>query len=83
MKILVWMGEIFNTKYTTLPSFYGNLNSVCTKHKAVIYSPGNRQQEGNSIATWFYGKLALRYQACISFSISSLHFPLSVLSVQF
>ena len=83
MRSFVWVGEIFNTKYTTAPSFYGNLNSVCTKHKAVICSPGARQQEGKGIATWFYGKLAVRYRVCISFSISLLHFPLSVLSVQF
>jgi hypothetical protein len=52
MRNLFWVGEIFNTKYTTAPSFYGNLNSVCTKHKAVFYSPGARQQERNGIATW-------------------------------
>jgi len=83
MRSLVWVGETFNTKYTTTPSFYRNLNSVCTKHKAVIYGPGARQPEENGISTWLYGKLAVRYRVRISFSILSLHFPLSVLSVQF
>ena len=45
--------------------------------------PGARQKEGNCIATWFHGKLAVRQRLCISFSISSLHLPFSVLSVQF
>lgn len=76
MRSLVWVGEIFAIKYTIAPSFYGNLNAVFTKHKVVIYSPGARQKEGNGIATWFHGKLAVRQRVCISFSISSLHFPL-------
>lgn len=83
VRSLVWVDEMFSTIYTTAPSFYGKINAVCTKHKVVIYRPGARQKEGNGIATWFHEKLAVRQQVWISFSISLLHFPLSVLSVQF
>jgi hypothetical protein len=52
MRSLLWVGEIFNTKYTTAPSFYGNHNSVCTKHKAVICSQATRRKKHSHVVLW-------------------------------
>jgi hypothetical protein len=45
--------------------------------------PWSQATRRNDIATWLYGKLSVRQRVCIDFSISSLHFPLSVFSAQF